>query len=89
MKYEMIGNLGILPVECYYNKSSLANIILMQKLMRINGIKIEMNSTSERAINVTTKDGNLFKFIEAADRLYSYDMRKEPPKVVANNNFNN
>ena len=89
MRYNTIGRMGILPISSYYNKNSLANIVSMQKLLEVEGITISMNSSISKSILVTTKDGLTYDFIQGADGLYSYDMRKEPRKCSKTTNDNN
>ena len=74
MTYDTMGRMGILPINSYYNRQSLANIVSMQKLLEVDGIKVTMNSDLGKKIVVTTSEGYVYDFYQGADGLYSYDM---------------
>ena len=76
MTYNTIGTMKLFPIEAYYNKDSLANIVSMRKLSELDGVRIAMDTEKEKSIKVTTKEGKVFIFSEGDDGLYSYDMRK-------------
>ena len=86
MTYKTLGTMKLFPMVSYFNKSSLANIILMKKLSEVEGVRITMDSQVEKSIKVTTKEGQVYVFNQEKDGLYSYDMRKRKSnsKVIGN-----
>ena len=44
MTYKMLGTMKLFPVVSYYNKNSLADIVLMKKLSEVEGMKITMDT---------------------------------------------
>ena len=88
MRYRLVGRLKVFPVDAYYNKRCIANIVSLKKLSQVKGIRIWMDSRMGNSIDVCLDD-KTYVFKEGADGLYSYDMRKEPIKGSGSNNNNN
>ena len=64
-----------LPITVHFKSDSLANIIALRDVVAMPGVSVTMDSSRERAITVTTNNGNTFKFIECPDGLYHYDTK--------------
>ena len=71
--YKQMGVMKSLPIQVFYKKESLANIISLRDIANIPGVKITMDTTKERAITVTMKNGFEYKFNECPDGLYYFD----------------
>ena len=75
--YDKIEYFKYLPILVYYNKDSLANILLFKEVALVLGICITMDTSMERAIFVTLPDGRKMKFKECDIGLYYFDVNDD------------
>ena len=71
--FEHIAVMKELPLQVYYKKDSLANIIALRDVANIPGVSITMDTSKERAIMVKVDEEKSFKFLECPDGLYHFD----------------
>ena len=71
--YKHMAILKDLPLQVYFKRDSLANIISLSDVANIPGVGITMDTRKERAIVVKMSAEKTFKFLECPDGLYHYD----------------
>ena len=64
------SDINLLPLQVNYNKESMDNITAFKDTENINGSRITMEDAKERAIIVSLRNINCFKFKECASGLY-------------------
>ena len=66
--YDTIGDFNLLPMPIYYNKRSMANVLSFKQVAALDGVRITMDTTVEKAIIVNFKN-TILKFQECKDGL--------------------
>lgn len=70
--FDKEADLKLLPIKMAMNPTSMANIVSMKDVTSLQGVKVVMDSTVERAIFVHYNE-QVLKFQECHDGLYFYD----------------
>ena len=81
-KFQQQGTLKLLPLNVHFNNNSIANIISLSDIANMDGAKLTMDTSVERAINVHVGDLKI-QFKECTDGLYYYDT-KNPGRANPN-----
>jgi len=68
-----IARLKFFSISVYFDENSMATILSLKDIANIPGMRITMDTSVEKAINVKFKSA-VFKFVECSDSLYYYDV---------------
>ena len=71
--FDWNGRLTFLPFNVHVNKNSLATILSIKYLDNIVGVRITINKSIEKSMNVILTDQTVFKIKECGLELYYYD----------------
>ena len=71
--YSVTGTLNVIPLEVYYDGSSIANILSLSEICK--NFRVTMDSDTEHAITVHLTNTHLMKFTRCSSGLYFYDTR--------------
>ena len=71
--YDTTGFFELLGMQIHYNKNSLANVLSFKQVAALDGVKITLDTSVEKAITVHI-NGDALKFKECQDGLYFLDM---------------
>ena len=56
--FNQMVDLILLPMKVHINESTMTNILYFAVVAKIAGVRIKMDMTKEKIINVHIKDGN-------------------------------
>ena len=73
--FKQIANLKLLPMRVHFNPDSIANILSLSDIANLEGARLTMDSSVERAINLHVND-SIIQFHECSDGLYYFDASK-------------
>ena len=80
------ADLKLFPMKVHFNKNSMATILSFKQVADLPGVIITTDTSKERSMIVTLKDGTVFKFKECASGLYYFDTDKSSDEVAIVNN---
>jgi hypothetical protein len=66
------GMMTLFPLAVHFNSASMANILSMKDVVSMDGVKVTMDSSKEKALLVEF-DKCVYKFQECANGLYFFD----------------
>ena len=70
--FKQNADLKLLPMNVHFNSNSIANILSLSDIANLEGARLTMDSSVERAINLHV-DGDVIQFKECSDGLYYFD----------------
>jgi len=73
VSYDTTGCFDLLSMPVYYNKNSLANVLSFKQVTALNGVRITLDTSVEKAMLVHV-NGVVLKFRECKDGLYYLNM---------------
>ena len=71
--FYQIGVLKFLPIKVHVNEKSMANILSLKDVARLEEVRVTMDSKKERSISVHLSSGLTYVFWEGEDGLYYFD----------------
>ena len=80
--YSLISSMKIFPLRVHFNKNSLANVISLFDLIKVEGIHITMDNKNNYGFHITFQ-GKLYYFSPFENRIYFFNTCKEPRIIVS------
>ena len=88
--FDQVGELNLLPLQCYYNENTLATILAFHEVVALDDVEIKYDSTQENAFFLFFKSvDRIMKFKQCAVGLYYYDESKPEEHEYKRINFTN
>ena len=77
------AELLLFPMPVYFNADSMANILSLSDIANIDGVRITMDTSIDRAIQLHFHD-TVYTFRECIDGLYYWDSKSKPKMPITN-----
>jgi hypothetical protein len=71
--FDLKSKMKLFPIDVHFNDDSMANILSLKDVAELEGVRITMDTSEERAISVHFQ-GSIYKFSEHQEGLYYMDM---------------
>ena len=79
--FSKLADLKLLPVKVHFDEFSLATVLAVKDLTKIEGVVLYMDTSKDKSISVKIGKSKVIKFIECESGLYYYDT-EQPEKHI-------